>query len=111
MFIRSNHENIRQSTNNTNTSIIFLAAYFELVCMVNINEVNKALALTFPSLEFIKIITDIDYSYYETRFILVMRKRDKLGRKVESKQRIIVYSTGAMYKEACKAARRFMNKD
>lgn len=79
--------------------------------MVDINEVNKALALTFPSLELIKIITSFDYSYYETRFILVMRNRDKLGRKVESKQRIIAYDTDAVYKEACKAARRFINKD
>lgn len=79
--------------------------------MVDTNEVNKALALTFPSLEFIKIITAFDYCYYETRFILVMRNRDKLGRRVESKQRIIAYDTDAMYKEACKAARRFMNKD
>lgn len=79
--------------------------------MVDINEVNKALALTFPSLDFIKIITDVNYSYYETRFILVMRNRDNLGRNVESKQLIIEYDTDAMYKEACKAARRFMNKD
>lgn len=79
--------------------------------MVDINEVNKVLALTFPSLELIKIITSFDYSYYETRFILVMRNRDKLGRKVESKQRIIAYDTDAVYKEACKAARRFINKD
>lgn len=79
--------------------------------MVGTNEVNKALALTFPSLDFIKIITSFDYTYCETRFILVMRKRDKLARKVESKQRIIAYDTDAMYKEACKAARRFMNKD
>lgn len=79
--------------------------------MVDTNEVNKALALTFPSLDFIKIITSFDYTYYETCFILVMRKRDKLARKVESKQRITAYDTDAMYKEACKAARRFMNKD
>lgn len=79
--------------------------------MVNTNEVNKALALTFPSLEFIKIIIDADYSYYETRIILVMRKRDKLGRRAESKQRIIAYDTDTVYKECCKAARRFMNKD
>lgn len=79
--------------------------------MVDTSEVNKALALTFPSLEFIKIITAFDYTYYETRFILIMRKRDKLGRKVESKQRIIAYDTDTVYKEACKAARRFMNKD
>lgn len=79
--------------------------------MVDIDEVNDKLLLTFPSLEFIKIITDVDYSYYEIRFILVMRKRDNLGRKVESKQRIIAYDTDVMYKDACKAARRFMNKD
>lgn len=79
--------------------------------MVDVDVVNKALELTFSSLEFIKIITDVDYSYYEVRFILVMRKRDNLKRKVESKQRIIAYDTDAMYKEACKAARRFMNKD
>lgn len=79
--------------------------------MVNTNEVNKALVLTFPSLEFIKVITSFDYSYYETRFILVMRNKDKLGRKVESKQRIIAYDTDTVYKECCKAARRFINKD
>lgn len=79
--------------------------------MVDINEVNKALALTFPSLEFIKIITTYDYTYYETRYILVMRYRDRLGRKVESKQRIIAFDTDSLYTEACKAARRFMNKD
>ena len=79
--------------------------------MVDTNEVNKALKLTFSSLEFINLITAYDYSYYETRFILVMRNRDKLGRRVESKQRIIAYNTEGMYKECCKAARRFMNKD
>lgn len=79
--------------------------------MVDIDELNKALEITFPSLEFIKIITDNDYLYYEVRFILVMRKRDKLKRKVESKQRIIAYDTDTIYKECCKAARRFMNKD
>ena len=79
--------------------------------MVDTNEVNKALKLTFPSLEFIKIITAFDYTYYEARFILVMRNSDKLGRKVESKQRIIGYDTDTIYKECCKAARRFMNKD
>jgi hypothetical protein len=79
--------------------------------MVDVNEVNKALSLTFPSLEFIKIIIDVDYTYYETRFILVMRNGDKLDRKVESKQRIIAYDTDSMYNECCKAARRFMNKD
>lgn len=79
--------------------------------MVDTNEVNKALSLTFPSLEFIKIITVCDYTYYGTRFILVMKRRDKLGRKVESKQRIIGYDTESIYKEACKAARRFTDKD
>lgn len=79
--------------------------------MVDIDEVNKALKLTFPSLEFIKVITSFDYTYYETRFILVMRNRDKLGRKVESNQRIMAYDTDSIYKECCKAARRFMNKD
>lgn len=79
--------------------------------MVDTNEVNKALALTFPSLEFIKIITTYDYTYYETRYILVMRNRENLSRKVESKQRIIAFDTDSLYKEACKAARRFMNKD
>lgn len=79
--------------------------------MVGVNEVNKALALTFPSLEFIKIITSFDYTYYETRLILVMKRRDKLGRKVECKQRIIAYDTDTVYKECCKAARRFMDKD
>lgn len=79
--------------------------------MVDIEEVNKALALTFPSVEFIKILTAYDYSYYEVRYILVMKKRDKVGRKVESKQRIIAYDTDTIYKECCKAARRFINKD
>lgn len=79
--------------------------------MVDTNEVNKALKLTFPSLEFIKIITASDYFYYETRLILVMRQKDNLGRKVESKQRIIAYDTDTVYKECCKAARRFINKD
>lgn len=79
--------------------------------MVDIDEVNDKLRLTFPSLEFIKIITDVDYYYYEIRLILVMGKRDNLGRKVESKQRIIAYDSDTAYKEACKAARRFMNKD
>ena len=79
--------------------------------MVDIEEVNKTLALTFPSLEFIKVITFFDYTYYETIFIVVMRNRDKVGRKVESKQRIIAYDTDTVYKECCKAARRFMNKD
>lgn len=79
--------------------------------MVDIDEVNNALASTFPSLEFIKIITKVDYIYYEIRPILVMRKLDKLGRIVESKQLIIAYDTVAVYKECCKAARRFINKD
>lgn len=79
--------------------------------MVDLEEVNNTLRLTFPSLEFIKIITTYDYSYYEVRYILVMRKRDNLKRKVESKQRIIAYDTVNLYKEACKAVRRFMNKD
>ena len=79
--------------------------------MVDLEEVNKTLRLTFPSLEFIEIITTYDYSYYEVRYILVMRKRDNLNRKVESKQRIIAYDTYTMYKEACEAVRRFMNKD
>lgn len=79
--------------------------------MVDIEEVNNKLHLTFPSLEYIKIISDVDYSYYEIRFILVMRKCDKLGRKVSSKQRIIAYNTDTLYKEACKAVRRFINKD
>lgn len=79
--------------------------------MVDIEEVNKALALTFPSVEFIKILTAYDYSYYEVHYILVMKKRDKVGRKVESKQRIIAYDTDTIYKECCKAARRFINKD
>ena len=79
--------------------------------MVDIDEVNSKLRLTFPSLEFIKIMTYADYSYYEIRLILVMRKRDNLERKVESKQRIIAYDTDTVYKECCKAARRFMNKD
>lgn len=79
--------------------------------MVDIEEVNSKLRLTFPSLEFIKIITDVDYSYYEIRFILHIRKRDNLGRKVESKQRIIGYDTVSLYKEACKAVRRFINKN
>lgn len=79
--------------------------------MVNINEVNKALSLTFPSLEFIKLINTYYYDYYETRLILVMRYKDRLGRKVESKQRIIAFDSDSLYKECCKAARRFMNKD
>lgn len=101
----------RQSINNSNTLIILFNTCFELVYMVDIDEVNKALALTFPSLEFIKVITEVNYFYYEIRLILVMRNRDKLDRKVESKQCIIAYDTDSVYKEACKAARRFMNKD
>lgn len=79
--------------------------------MVDIEEVNDKLCLTFPSLEFIKVIADVDYSYYETRFIMHMRKRDSLNRKVDSKQCIIAYDTVSMYTEACKAVRRFMNKE
>lgn len=79
--------------------------------MVNLNEVNKALALTFPSLELIEIISIYDYEYYETRLILVMRYSDRLGRKVKSKQRVIAFDSDSLYKECCKAARRFMNKD
>ena len=79
--------------------------------MVDIEEVNKALALTFPSLEFIEIISTYDYLYCEIKLILVMRYRDKLGRKVESKQRIIAFDSDILYKECCKATRRFMNKD
>lgn len=79
--------------------------------MVDIEEINEALALTFPSLIFIRLITSYNYDYCERELILVMKRRDKLGRKVESKQRIIEYGADAIYKEACKAARRFMNKD
>lgn len=79
--------------------------------MVNLEEINEALALTFPSFIFIRLITTYDYSYYEVRYILVMRKRDNLGRKVVSRQRIMAYDTDSIYKECCKAARRFMNKD
>ena len=112
MLIRgANHDHFRQSTNNPNTSIILFNTIYELVYMVDLEEVNNALRLTFPSLEFIKIITTYGYFYYEVRYILVMRKRDKLYRKVESKQRIIAYDTDSIYKECCKAARRFMNKD
>ena len=101
----------RQSTNSHNTSLIFFTTICELVYMVDTNEVNKALALTFPSLEFIKVITSFDYTYYETRFILVMKRRGKQGRTVVSRQRIIAYDTDSIYKECCKAARRFMNRD
>lgn len=79
--------------------------------MVDIEEVNRALTLTFPSLEFIRLITTCDYAYYEVKLILVMKRKDQLGRKVESRQRIIAYDTDSIYKECCKAARRFMNKD
>ena len=79
--------------------------------MVNLEEVNEALALTFPSLEFIRLKTIYNYDYCEMRLILVMKLKDQLGRTVESKQRIIAYDTDAIYKECCKAARRFMNKD
>lgn len=79
--------------------------------MVDIEEVNKALTLTFPSLEFIRLITDCDYAYYELKLILVMKRKDQLGRKVESKQRIIAYDTDTVYKECCKVATSFMNKD
>lgn len=79
--------------------------------MVDTNEVNKALALTFPSLEFIRLITTYNYDYCELKLILVMKRRDKLGRRVESKQRIIAYDTDTIYKECCKAARRFMYKE
>lgn len=101
----------RQSAYNYLTCVILHITYCELVCVVNINEVNKALALTFPSLEFIKVISTYDYDFYEIRLILVMRNRYKLDRKVESRQRIIAYDTNTVYKECCKAARRFMNKD
>lgn len=103
--------NNRQSTYNARAYLVFLITIFELVYMVDLEEVNNSLRLTFPSLEFIKIIADVDYSYYEIRFILHMRKRDNLNRKVQSKQRIIGYDTVTMYKEACKAVRRFINKE
>lgn len=79
--------------------------------MVNIEEINKALDITFPSLIFIRLITTCDYVIYEVKLILVMKRRDKLGRTVVSRQRIIAYDTDSIYKECCKAARRFMNKD
>lgn len=79
--------------------------------MVNLEEINEALAITFPSLIFIRLITTCDYDYYEVKLILVMKRRDKQGRIVVSRQRIIAYDTDSIYKEACKAARRFMNKD
>lgn len=79
--------------------------------MVSLNEINKALKLTFPSLEFIEITSSYDYEYYDLIHILIMRRRDNLGRKVESKQRIIAYDSDSLYKECCKAARRFMNKE
>lgn len=79
--------------------------------MVNIKEINKALAMTFPSLIFIRLITTCEYNIYEVKVILVMKRRDKQGRTVVSRQRIIAYDTDSIYKECCKAARRFMNKD
>lgn len=79
--------------------------------MVDIEEINEALATTFPSLIFIRLITTCEYNIYEVRLILVMKRRDKLGRTVVSRQRIIAYDTNTIYKECCKAARRFMNKD
>lgn len=79
--------------------------------MVNIEEINNALAITFPSLIFIRLITTCEYNIYEIRLILVMKRRDKQGRIVVSRQRIIAYDTGTIYKECCKAARRFMNKE
>jgi hypothetical protein len=101
----------RQSAYSYLACVILYATYCELVFMVNINEVNKALALTFPSLEFIELISTYDYLYCEIKLILVMRYRDRLGRKVESKQRIIAFDSDSLYKECCKAARRFINKD
>lgn len=106
-----NNAHPRQSAYSYLTCAILYATYCELVCMVNINEVNKALSLTFPSLEFIELISTYDYLYCEIKLILVMRYRDRLGRKVESKQRIIAFDSDSLYKECCKAARRFMNKD
>lgn len=80
--------------------------------MVNIEEINEALALTFPSLTFIRLITTCEYNTYEIKLILVMKRRDNLGRTVVSRQRIIIaYDTDTVYKECCKAARRFMNKE
>lgn len=78
--------------------------------MVNIEEINEALAITFPSLNFIRLIA-CEYNIYEVKLIVVMKRRDKLGRTVVSRQRIIAYDTDTIYKECCKAARRFMNKD
>lgn len=79
--------------------------------MVDIEEINEVLAITFPSLIFIRLITTCEYNIYEVRLILVMKRRDKLGRTVVSRQRIIAYDNESIYKECCKAARRFMNKD
>ena len=79
--------------------------------MVNLEEINNALAITFPSLILIRLITTCEYDIYEVKLILVMKRRDKQGRTVVSRQRIIAYDTDSIYKECCKAARRFMNKD
>lgn len=79
--------------------------------MVNLKEINKALALTFPSFIFIRLITTCDYDYYEVKLILVMKRKDKQRRTVVRRQRIIAYDADTIYKECCKAARRFMNKD
>lgn len=108
---RGTNANLRQSAYSYLTCAILHVTYCELACMVNLNEVNKALRLTFPSLEFIELISTYDYLYCEIKLILVMRYRDRLGRKVESKQRIIAFDSDSLYKECCKAARRFMNKD
>lgn len=105
------YEHSRQSTNNHFTHLIFLTTFCELVYMVNLEEINEALALTFPSFIFIRLINTCDYDYYEVKFILVMKRRDKQGRTVVSRQRIIAYDIDTLYKECCKAARRFMNKD
>lgn len=78
--------------------------------MVDIEEINNALAITFPSLIFIRLITTCEYDIYEVKLILVMKRRDKQGRIVVSRQRIIAYDSDSIYKECCKAARRFMNK-
>ena len=112
-FILRSSKNVhpRQSAYCYLACAIFYTTHCELVFMVNINEVNKALALTFPSLEFIELISTYDYLYCEINLILVMRYKDRLGRKVESKQRIIAFDSDSLYKECCKAARRFMNKD
>ena len=78
--------------------------------MVNFEEINNALTITFPSLIFIRLITG-ECDFYEVKLILVMKRRDKQGRTVVSRQRIIAYDTDSIYKECCKAARRFINKD